>query len=208
MNFLKIGYWSLYSFLKWLFFCCYLIMFCVPCMDPLIRLMLYRCFPWWIIIIIISNKGVLGIYHYSPFIDKGWAVSKKRGNADSLGGSGRTTEILHGKWNCYENETKTQALHTTKHRNSQIQVVYYTINVPLEVNNRIISLRRFEIFPKVAGNISNLRGEIIRLFTDNGTYIVLSHSSLHRSKGFISVFRQSIIEGERDVKELKCETYF
>ena len=67
--------------------------------------------------------------------------------------------------------------------------IYYTTNVPLEENNRIIS---------------NLRGEVIRLFTDKGTFIVLSHISIHRSKCFILVFRQSIIEeGERDVKELK-----
>ena len=69
----------------------------------------------------------------------------------------------------------------------------YTINVPLELKHWIIL---------------NLRGEIIQLFTDKGTFIVLSHSSLHRSKCFILVFRQSIIEGERDVKELKCETCF
>ena len=72
-----------------------------------------------------------------------------------------------------------------------------------------INTIRFNIIQlMVAGNISNLQGDNIRLFTDKGTFIVLSHSSIHRSKCFILVFRQSIIEGERDVKELKCETCF
>ena len=52
---------------------------------------------------------------------------------------------------------------------------FYTINVPLGVNNWIIS---------------NLLREIIRLFTPKGTIIVLSHSFIHRNQCFILVYRQ------------------